>query len=407
MSQSAFIRWACWYGDIDLELTFPDDWQVQTFPMRGGQDIGEEGLRRAFANPMGTPTLAELARGKRDAVIVVDDLSRPTPAARVIPFIIEELARGGIAKENIRFIMGVAAHRPMTRQDCILKLGQEIVDNYQVRNHHLYENLAYLGKTKHNTPVFVNRDFLTADVKICVGSINPHGGPGFGGGAKLVLPGVAGIESIYNNHRGDIPPRGGLNKVDGNETREDMEEFARMAGLTAIVNVVVNERREIAACVVGDVVEAHRVGVGLAREVFATPVPKGWDVGVFNTYPKDVEWVQAGMAFNVWHSAKEPIVHESGTIVLACASSEGAGYHSLYGPEMRLGSSRGSMKRAFGNRHFIIFSPNINQFDLNPATRADAVLCRTWEAVVEELKKHHGAGTKVAVFPCSAIQLAV
>ncbi|MCS6860922.1 MAG: lactate racemase domain-containing protein, partial [Abditibacteriales bacterium] len=298
-------------------------------------------------------------------------------------------------------------HRPMTRQDCILKLGQEIVDNYQVRNHHVYENLAYLGKTQYNTPIFVNRDFLTADVKVCVGSINPHGGPGFGGGAKLVLPGVAGIESLYNNHRSDIPPHGGLNEVDDNAMRADMEEFARRAGLTAIVNVVVNEKREIVACVVGDVVAAHRVGVGLAREVFATPVPRGWDVGVFSTYPKDVEWVQAGMAFNVWHSAQEPIVHASGTIVLACASSEGAGYHSLYGPEMRLGASRGSMKHPFGNRHFIIFSPNINQFDLNPATRADAVLCRTWAAVVAELRKRHGTGTKVAVFPCAAIQLAV
>src|SRR5262249_20518060 len=148
---------------------------------------------RAFAEPIGSPTIAELARGKRTACIVVDDLSRPTPADRLIPFVLDELERGGVARADIRFIIGIAAHRPMTREDCVKKLGEAIVDEFDVKNHHPYENLAELGKTKFNTPVLVNADFAAADIKICIGSICPHGGPGFGGGAKLVLPGVASI----------------------------------------------------------------------------------------------------------------------------------------------------------------------------------------------------------------------
>src|SRR5207244_904849 len=142
--------------------------------------------------------------------------------------------------ENARVIMGIAGHRPLMRQDCIKKLGREAVELLEVKNHHPFENLASMGTTSFGTPVFLNRDFVSAGLKITVGSINPHGGPGFGGGAKLVLPGVAGIESLYHMHRPDVPPTGKLCVVDGNELRDDIEDFARIAGLNAIVHVVIN-----------------------------------------------------------------------------------------------------------------------------------------------------------------------
>jgi nickel-dependent lactate racemase len=336
---------------------------------------------------------------------VVDDLSRPTPAWRLLPLILEELAAGGLAPERVRIIMGVAGHRPMMREDCIKKLGRGIVDQMEVRNHCPFENLAYLGTTSFGTPVHLNRDFMSADLKLCVGSINPHGMPGFGGGGKLVLPGVAGIESLYQNHRGDNGLRGGLNNVETNERRADLEEAARMAKLDAVVNVVVNSRRGIAGLFIGDLVEAHRAGVALARRIYATPVPAGWDVGFFNAYPKDNELVQAAMGFNIWGSAPEPIVHERGTVVLCTAASEGAGFHALYGPGMRLGRDR-NMAADFASRELLIFSPGINRHDLPPATRAATTLCRTWDEVIVALRDRHGPGTRAAVFPCGALQLA-
>jgi nickel-dependent lactate racemase len=405
MSEPIRMPWGAWFGDEERELAFPEGWEARLFPPRDAPSLGEAEVRRAFANPYGTPPLHELARGRWDAVIVVDDLSRPTPAAQLLPIILEELAAGGIGHENVRVIMGIAAHRPLMRQDCVKKLGQEAVDLLEVRNHCPFENLAYLGTTSLGTPVFLNRDFVSAGLKITVGSINPHGGPGFGGGAKLVLPGVAGIESLYQNHRGDNGLKGGLNNVETNQRRADMEEAARMGGLDAVVNVVVNSRRGIAGVFVGDLVEAHRAGVALARRVFATPVPEGWDVGIFNAYPKDNEFVQAGMAFNIWHSAKAPIVHENGTVVLCTASSEGFGFHALHGPGMRLPGT-GNMAGRFVTRRMVIFSPGINRRDLNPATRDAVTLCRTWEETIGVLRDWHGAGTRAAVFPCGAIQLA-
>ena len=139
--------------------------------------------------------------------------------------------------------------------------------------------------------------------------------------------------------------------------------------------------------------------------IFATAVPSGWDVGFFNAYPKDNEFVQAGMAFNIWGSARTPIVHEGGTVVLCSASPEGVGFHSLHGPGMRLPNT-GNMAARFAPRELVIFSPGINQYDLSPATREAATLCRTWEETVGVLRDRHGVGTRVAVFPCGALQLA-
>jgi nickel-dependent lactate racemase len=405
MSEPIRIPWGAWFGDEELALPFPSGWEARLFPPRDAPELSDGELRRAFESPYGMPPLRELARGRRDAVIVVDDLSRPTPAARLLPLVLEELAAGGIGHEHVRVLMGIAGHRPLMRQDCIKKLGREMVDMLEVKNHHPFENLTFLGATSLGTPVYLNSDFVAAGLKLTIGSINPHGGPGFGGGAKLVLPGVAGIESLYQNHRGDNGLKGGLNNVETNQRRADMEEAARMGGLDAVVNVVVNTRRGIAGLFVGDVVEAHRAGVALARQVFATPVPEAWDVGVFNAYPKDNELVQAGMAFNIWGSAKTPIVREGGTVVLCTAASEGFGFHSLHGPGMRLANT-GNMAARFAPRELVIFSPGINRYDLSPATRDAVTLCRTWEETVGVLRDRHGSGTRVAVFPCGALQLA-
>ncbi len=405
MTENLSVPWGAWFGDEERELTFPADWEACLFPPADAPNLDEAAVRRAFAAPYGTPPLRELARGRRDAVIVIDDLSRPTPAERLLPILLEELAAGGLEPERIRVIVGVAGHRPLMRQDLVRKLGAAMVDLLEVKNHHPHENLVQVGTTSFGTPVWLNRDFVEADLKLCLGSINPHGGPGFGGGAKLVLPGVAGIETLYHNHRQDNGLKRGLNDVETNQQRADMEEAARMGGLDAVVNVVVNSRRGIAGVFVGDMVEAHRAGVELARRVFATQVPTGWDVGVFNAYPKDNEFIQAGMAFNIWNSAREPIVHEGGTVVLCSAASEGPGFHSLHGPGMRLPNT-GSLRARFAPRELVIFSPGINARDLNAATRADTTYCRTWEEVMAVLQRRHGPGTRAAVFPCAAIQLA-
>src|SRR5512142_2889596 len=126
------VPWGMWYDNCKLDLTFPDTWDVTVSQMVGGPDIGEAGIRRALAEPIGAPPLREVARGRRDAAILVDDLTRPTPSYRVLPYILEELAAGGLGEDKVRIVCAVAAHRPMTRADFVKKIGADLLERLEV-----------------------------------------------------------------------------------------------------------------------------------------------------------------------------------------------------------------------------------------------------------------------------------
>ncbi len=403
----AWVRWGCWSDEKVLPLPFPARWQVFLCLPRGGRDIGEQGLQRAFDQPIGTPPFHELAKGKKTAVIVVDDLTRPTPAYRLLPLVVAALAKGGIAEERIRILIGTGAHHPLNRDQMVKKLGRRIVERFRVQNHCPFENLSYLGTTRYGTPVYVNRDFLRADLKIAVGSILPHGLAGFGGGAKLVMPGAGGIESLYHNHHPDSGFRKGIALTDGNTLRDDMEEAAAMAGLDAIVNVVLNPKREIVGCFVGHFIEAHRAGCALARKVYATPVPDEVEVVVLSAYPKDSEFYQCVNAFAPLHSAQRKFLTDNGTIVLVSAGSEGMGTHFLTGPGMRLGAQWRAIRQPEQQRpQRLYYAPTVNAHDLTQWGWDGEALCCHWKEVIQRLRMRYGKECRVAVFPCAAMQLA-
>ena len=398
------LRWRAWHGDESVGLEFPAHYAVAVYPPNDGPDIGVEGIQRAFANPIGSPRIAELARGKKTAIIAVDDIARPTPASRIVPSIIGELHEAGIPDGRIRFLMAVGCHRAMTRSEMARKLGEDAVRTYQVLNHHPYEYIVRLGHTSRGTPVDVNRHFAEAEARIGVGQISPHGGPGWSGGAKIVLPAVAGIESIVANHKPN-GLKGGLTVIDGNEWRADMEEAARLAGLDAIVNVVVNSDRGIAGVFVGDVVAAHRQGVARAWDVMSTPLPSELvDIGVFNQYPKDTEFMHLGHALHVFNSAPRPILKAGGTMVLISASSDGFGVHSLEAPYMRHGPT--GPRPIFEPFRVVVMCPNINRAELPPSLPGTTRLVPDWAGVLAALGEYHPRGGTVAVFPCGAIQVA-
>jgi len=409
--ETARIRWAAWFGDQDLDLPLPAGWQADHFLPVDGEDIGEKGIAVALASPIGTPRIRNLARGRKTACIVTDDFSRPTPSARLLPPIIAELEGAGIEPEDILILIAQANHRHMMRQDLIVKVGREIVERFRIRGHFSWGNCRLIGHTSRGTPVSFNREFLASEVKILVGSIVPHNKTGFSGGAKMVLPGVASIETAYAWH-GPDGPKTGLAQV-ASESRLDCEEAVRLAGVDCIVNVIPNSRRGIAGMVVGDLVEAHRAGVKIAKRVFATKVPTDYDVCILSSYPKDNELQQAGRGLAVWQSAKAPIVHERGTIVLAAACSEGPGFHSLYGPNMPLGGdTRAASAFTFGKRDIVYFMPGINHLDLNrvnpdgtQSRRDGAIHFTEWSETERWLRAKHGEKARVAVFPCATIQL--
>lgn len=410
MTEATELRWGAWFGDRNLRVRLPAGWQVTMHRPSGGADLGEAGFRTALANPIESAPLRDLARGRKDAVIVVDDLSRPTPAERLLPLIVEELVAGGIPTERIRIIMGVAAHHPMLRDDIIRKLGRKIADSFPVSNHNVFEGNEYVGETSAGTPVHINRDFLRADLKLCVGSILPHGGPGFGGGAKLVLPGVAGIETIYQNHRPDNLKERGVDRLEGNVQRADMEEAAGMAGLDFIVNTVVNPQREVVGLFCGHYVAAHRAGCEVARTVYRTPVPEEVDVAILSCYPKDSECYQFPNALNVLRSSPKPVLRRGGTMVVASAASQGMGEHFLHGPGFRLppaGTGEGARPAPtpIPGTTRLLFSANVTPWDVQRWGGDPDSLYRAWPELVRRLRDQHGSHARCAVFPCAAMQL--
>ncbi|MEM2046492.1 MAG: lactate racemase domain-containing protein, partial [Candidatus Jordarchaeales archaeon] len=248
-----------WFGDTTLELEFPEGWDVQVCGMMGDgkHPLSREQVLSALRNPIGTKSLSRLAEGREEAAIIFDDMTRPTKVYEVAPLVLEELRRGGIKEEHVRFICANGAHGTFDREDFAKKLGEDIVEGYPVFNHNPYSNLDYLGHTRHGTPVEVNAEVMGCDLKVCIGCIVPHPQFGFGGGAKIILPGVSSVRTISFNH-GDL---GGWSAAsdyremhpscqlaygrvnEENIMRRDAEEAARMVGVDMVINVLVDLRR--------------------------------------------------------------------------------------------------------------------------------------------------------------------
>ena len=198
-----------WYEEGELQLTFPESWEVVPCLMNGHDvpQIAPEQIKAAFDNPIGSPPLRKLARGRVEVAIIFDDISRPTRVADLMPYILEEMDAAGIPEGAIRFICASGAHGAHTFQDFQKKLGGEILDNFPVYNHNPYENCTYVGQTSMGTKLSINAEVMSCDLKIGIGSVIPHPQSGFGGGGKIVLPGIASIDSIETFHRWEINAR--------------------------------------------------------------------------------------------------------------------------------------------------------------------------------------------------------
>lgn len=400
-----------WYGDTELALEFPDSWDVTTCRM-SGQDtpkIGDKEIRAAFANPIGTPRIAELAKGKKDVVILFDDLTRPTKTAELVPYVLEELKEGGIRDENIRFISALGAHGVMRLMDYVQKLGLDVVQKYPVYNHNPYENCTYLGRTAHGIEVSVNSEFMACDLKIALGGLVPHPTAGFGGGGKMVLPGVCSIDTILANHGGlgemSEDKNMKLNawgNVEDNLMRQDIEEIARMAGLDVSVNAVMNLSRDTVAVFVGDLVAAHRAGVKVARNHYATPVPAAAEVVVANAYAK------ANEAAIAVETGRKLLKEEGGDLIITCNIPEGQICHYL---ARSFGKTFGG--RLYGVRttlpervkRMIVLGPYMDRVGLDWLGPQDKIIIiNSWPEIIDLLKQSHGGGTRVSVIPDATIQ---
>jgi len=329
MTQTFKIPWAVWREPGFIDLDFPDSWDISVCNMDGAisSEISEVEIKNAILNPIGSSKLSELAKGKKNVVIVSDDMTRPTPIYKILPFVLEELKKANIKENQITILLALGAHRPMTRSDCILKLGKEIVNKFRIENHHPYENLEYLGKSSKGTPIHVNKTYVEGDLKIAIGGVIPHSLAGFGGGAKIVLPGVCGIDTLEANHKS---LSGGIGII--TEARRDIEDIAEKVGLDFSINVILTDKGEIAGIFAGHFIKAHRKAIEFGKQVYSTKISQNNQICFFNSWPEDSELDQAQYkAFNFLMTAPQTLIDPDGVIVAMTSSYEGRGYHSLVG----------------------------------------------------------------------------
>ncbi len=402
------IPWAAWRAPETLELKLPDSWDISVCRMNGNSEINNEKIKESILNPIGTERISELAKGKENVVIVVDDMTRTTPIYKIMPYILSELEEANIDRSKITILLAIGAHKPMNRHDCILKLGKDVVDTINIENHHPYENLVELGESKMGTPIHINKTYYEADLKISIGGVIPHPLAGFGGGAKIVLPGVSGIKTLEANHSAAMRGIGaGIGRM--TKVREDIEEIADKVGLDFSVNVILTEEGNIGAITSGHFRDAHRRAMEIGKEFYNTEVTLDNDVAFFNLYPEDSELSQAIKGFNFLMTAPSKMLKRKGTIVLMSSSYEGRGYHSLTGQTgSRIYTNIGDnvVWRAFVKRRdVLLFSPNISKYDLYHFFPKSVKLFGKLDTLVQELEKMHGNELRAAIFPCS-IQLA-
>jgi len=386
-------------GPVALDV--PDDWQLTFLPIAAAPPLTQGEMRQALQRPIGTRGIRELARGKSKVVILVDDTSRPTPAHAFVPLIIEELEAAGVRDGGIKIVGGTGCHRPMEGPDFRLKLGDDIVDRYECVTHNPFENTVYIGTTSRGTRVELNVEVAGAELRIAAGGIIPHHGAGFGGGAKLILPGVCSIATIEAMHR--LNPSGGFCKIEGNGLRAEIEEAARMAGLDMIVNCVLNARREVAGLYAGDLVAAHRAGVQKAFELYSVAAPAEADVAIVGGFPKDREFYQS---FGGLICSRT--VRPGGTIFILAAGSDGAGLHYLEERE-RLAAQRrppAPLRDPDGarNQHLLVWCPGVGPKEAARSLPPGASFHRDLGAAMAELRaRHHCA--KVNVFPQGSLTI--
>jgi nickel-dependent lactate racemase len=303
-------------------LDVPDANLLGVFSPRACPQVDEASvLREAFAHPIGTPALRAQVGGDDRVLILVDDATRLTPTARVLPWLIDELHAAGVADERIEFLQAPGTHRPMTDAELRHKLGR-CYGRYPVHEHHYHDesHLHDFGHTRDGTRVTANRLLAERDFVLGVGSIVPHRIKGFSGGAKIAFPGVSGPEMMERNQwEASMHMAVTVMGVAENPMRLRMEEAARLARLRCIVNVVYDIDRRIVGAVVGDIVAAHRAGCARSREVYAVHLPTRADIVIVDSYSADRDF---------WQSAKGPYaatiaVKTGGTIILVSPNPEG------------------------------------------------------------------------------------
>ena len=314
------MQTAAWYGDRPLELRYPSEWNVTTLWPETPPPLTDEQIVASLEHPVGQAPLRELARGKTRPLVIVDDLTRPTPADRVMPFLLSQFADAGISAQDVTVVMGSGTHGRVSVEAIVRKVGGHAG---RLIPHDDTGDLTRIGRTSFGTPVIVNREVAASDLVVGIGGIFPNFSTGFGGGSKVAL-GVLGRRSISRLHFGHRS-MAGSHAID-NDFRSDLDEIAAIIGLRSIISLHVDASRRPIRIVSGDHHAYYKEAVDFSRRAFAAPRSEAADVVIANAYPFDTALTFTSSKGRLPLLSSKP----SASKVLISACSEGVGHHGLF-----------------------------------------------------------------------------
>src|SRR2546430_2481343 len=313
------------YGQGHLTIELPDDGVTVIQPSHHpGLPDEKADVLASLRSPIGAPPLRDLVKPTDRVCIAFTDLTRATPNERVIPWLLEHL-EGALPRENIALLNQLGTHRPNTSAEFERMLTPPVVAHYRVLNHEPENRdaLVQLGVTRDAPPALLNRRLVEPDLRIVPGFIEPHFFAGFSGGPKGIMPGCAGLETVMSNHGakniGD--PRAAFGVTEGNPLWEELRDIALRVGPSFLLNVSLNEQKQITGVFAGDLIAAHKAGCEFVRKSAMQKVKSPFEIVVTTNsgYPLDLNLYQGVKGM----SAAARIVQQSGTIILACECREG------------------------------------------------------------------------------------
>lgn len=319
------------YGTTGLSVDLPAR-NVRVIEPRfipGLTDEAAEFVRAARA-PIGTRPLRELVRASDRVAVVIPDLTRPLPTARLLPWLFEELAH--VPAERFVIVNGTGSHRINTPAELASMVGADVLARYQVVNHdaHDHSGLAPAGYTRDGKPVLMNRQYVEADRRIVLGFIEPHFMAGFSGGYKGVFPAIADIDAIMHYHRADAigHPRSTWGVLDGNPTQEQIRYNGALLPVDFLVNVTLNSKRQITRFFCGDALTAHVEGCAFAKSTAMVPCERPYPIVITTNsgYPLDQNLYQAVKGM----SAAAQVVEPGGLIIQAARCNDGFPAHGNF-----------------------------------------------------------------------------
>lgn len=413
------------YGRHGLAVTLPDSPHVTVLRMKpaAGLPDPDAAVQAALENPIGSPSLRALAestrkaRGAVNACITISDITRPVPNRLILPPILRVLNECSIPDERITILIGTGLHRPNTDAEIREMLGVRIQRRIRVVNHDARDEstLVHLGGTSRGTPIWIDRLWVEADLRIATSLIEPHLMAGFSGGRKAICPGLAGVRTMRLMHGPQLlsHERACEGVLDGNPFHEEATEIARRARVDFIVNVALSELREITGVFAGDLEAAHAAGCQFVAERATAHIEEPADIVVTSSagYPLDLTFYQSVKAM----TAAMPVVKPGGTMIVAAACEEGIG-SSDFARLMRETTCAEQFRRRLSDPEFFVIDQWQLQEMCKALDRADvlyytdgldgetvrSLLVTPVSSVEEGLRQallRHGADARIAVIP--------